>query len=254
MLSMMTKTEKRTGKLQFDNLVLEVTRRCNMKCAHCIRGDAQSVDMKPLVIDQILSQTSYINSLTFSGGEPTLNLEAIRHTLNRCKEWNIPVMNFYLVTNGKKVTTEFLMLCIEWYAYCVRCGGDPDMCGIALSRDEFHDKVSPTNVELLYGLSFFRDQDKRTDWSKVPLISEGNAEYLDSSKYKFRQNFNETPCFEWFSDDELMVKDINIYVNAWGDVIKGCDFSYDTQDAGDYTIGNVITDDIFAAFAEMAGE
>lgn len=254
---MMTATQRiktKTGKLQFDNLVLEVTRRCNMKCAHCLRGDAQNADIWDQIIDALLRQTSYINAITFSGGEPTLRLNAIRHTLERCQQWNIPVMSFYIVTNGKQVSMEFLKLCLEWYAYCVECGGEPDMCGVALSQDKFHSKVSEMNKSLLSGLSFFRDSDKETDWNKTPLIAEGNAEYLDSSKYKFRSNYEENPNFEWFSDNELMVNDASIYVNVWGDVIKGCDFSYDTQDSGEYTYGNVMTDDLFAIFAEMAEE
>ena len=27
------------------DVVIEITRRCNMCCAHCLRGDAEAVDM-----------------------------------------------------------------------------------------------------------------------------------------------------------------------------------------------------------------
>ena len=36
-----------------NNVVIEITRRCNMCCAHCLRGDAENVDI----------QEKYINAL-----------------------------------------------------------------------------------------------------------------------------------------------------------------------------------------------
>jgi len=38
-------------KLTFESLAIETTRRCNMKCAHCFRGDAQNVDIDYQHID-----------------------------------------------------------------------------------------------------------------------------------------------------------------------------------------------------------
>ena len=31
--------------ISVNSLVIEVTRRCNMRCNHCIRGDAQNCDI-----------------------------------------------------------------------------------------------------------------------------------------------------------------------------------------------------------------
>lgn len=59
------------NKLNIYNLVLEVTRRCNMCCAHCLRGEAQNMDMQKETIDKLLDQTDSISMVTFSGGEPS---------------------------------------------------------------------------------------------------------------------------------------------------------------------------------------
>lgn len=32
-------------ELCLESLVVEITRRCNMKCPHCLRGNAQRVDI-----------------------------------------------------------------------------------------------------------------------------------------------------------------------------------------------------------------
>ena len=61
------------------DLILEVTRRCNMACEHCLRGDAQNMDMSTEVVDQILEHCDRIGAVTFSGGEPSLNIPLIRY-------------------------------------------------------------------------------------------------------------------------------------------------------------------------------
>jgi MoaA/NifB/PqqE/SkfB family radical SAM enzyme len=37
-----------------DSVVIEITRRCNMCCAHCLRGDAEAVDIQEKYIDAFL--------------------------------------------------------------------------------------------------------------------------------------------------------------------------------------------------------
>ena len=62
------------NEINTQQLILEVTRRCNMACEHCMRGDAQDMDMDIGLIDKALSSVSDIGCMTFSGGEPTLNV------------------------------------------------------------------------------------------------------------------------------------------------------------------------------------
>lgn len=64
-----------------NSVFIEVTRRCNMCCAHCLRGDAESIDIQEKYIDAFLDSFetgAYISSLTFTGGEISLNIPAIR--------------------------------------------------------------------------------------------------------------------------------------------------------------------------------
>ena len=56
-------------KISCNSLMLEITRRCNMACAHCLRGDAENVDMNRTLIEQVFSQTEQVGALVFSGGE-----------------------------------------------------------------------------------------------------------------------------------------------------------------------------------------
>ena len=74
-----------------NSVFIEVTRRCNMCCAHCLRGDAESIDIQEKYIDAFLDsfeKGAYISSLTFTGGEISLNIPAIRYTLKAVKVWS----------------------------------------------------------------------------------------------------------------------------------------------------------------------
>lgn len=39
-----------------DSLILEITRRCNMKCLHCLRGESENLDMSIKMVDAVFSQ------------------------------------------------------------------------------------------------------------------------------------------------------------------------------------------------------
>ena len=158
-----------------DNLVIGCTNRCNMNCAHCLRGESQNIDIDFAHIDNLLENVAGIGNITFSGGEPSLNIPAIEYTLEVCQKRNISVGSFYVVTNGKANILPLAIACLKWYAYC-DC--DEDMCGLALSKDMFHEDIPRENENILKGLSFFR-RDKYTDFNKVKIINTGRAEHLD---------------------------------------------------------------------------
>ena len=75
--------------ITISNLVIEVTRKCNMFCDHCLRGDLQNIDLKKEYVDSLLNQVDQINNVTFSGGEPSLNIPIIEYFLEQCKEKNL---------------------------------------------------------------------------------------------------------------------------------------------------------------------
>ncbi len=235
-------------KIGYDSLVIETTRRCNMHCAHCLRGDAENMDMKTETVDRLLETAEYIDNLTFSGGEPTLNLDIIRHVLEYVKEHNICVHQFYIVTNGKVVTDEFLTLMVKWYAYCIDNYGEEECCGVALSKDEFHEQIDGHNVALLSALSFFRPEDKNTDFSKAMLINQGRAEGLSPRDYRKRENLPETLYAEECGDGIYI--ESTLYLSCTGDIVLGCDHSYENMPNN--TIGNVSDIDAFEKLLQDA--
>lgn len=124
-------------KLQLNEFAIEITRKCNMKCAHCLRGEAQKRNIHKKYITKVLEDINSIGSLTITGGEPTLNIPAIRFILKELKRLEIPVNNFYIVVNGRKTcqSVDFLHLLIEMYMY--QDYKDEYLPMIQMSNDKF---------------------------------------------------------------------------------------------------------------------
>ena len=84
-------------------LALETTRRCNLNCAHCMRGLSQNVDLSKDIVDRVLSdfRVYKFSHILFSGGEPTLNPDIIVYTIDKIISENIDVYEIAMVTNGQ---------------------------------------------------------------------------------------------------------------------------------------------------------
>lgn len=89
-------------KFILHQLALETTRKCNMKCDHCMRGLSQDIELSPEMVDSILEnkEIERIDRICFSGGEPTLNPNIIIYTINKIIKDYINVGKLIMLTNG----------------------------------------------------------------------------------------------------------------------------------------------------------
>ena len=253
-------------KLELDSLSLELTRRCNMRCAHCLRGKAQNKDVSPAVIESVFAGISAISTLTFSGGEPSLAYRLMAVALNAAKRYGVRVSQVHIVTNAKKVTEQFLSVCREWHMYCLSCNMrmspemdyreiyrfqrmlSPDECigtYIAISMDRFHEPVRCSNILALNTLPNVTidkyNDGTDDDW----VLQEGRALTNVPGGRDIRK---ERP---WMFEEGAKVLDAEetegciyvdeLYVNAEGGILKYCDYSY--RDQQDWTIGCVMPAD-----------
>ena len=200
--------------MEIISLVLEVTRRCNMQCGHCLRGDAQNLDMSDEIIDRLLNMTDVIGEVTFTGGEPSLNVHAIRYFFERAQQLGKMPLSFYVVTNGRANQLELAVELLKAYALME----ESEYCGVALSVDEWHDATDGSDI--VRGLAFYRaDKEYNSSQSLTP-IKEGRAASLQTAR-------------EPRLNDKIVVNgDVieTLYVAANGNLIGDCDFSYDHID------------------------
>lgn len=224
-------TKEPTPKMDISHLIIETTRKCNMACEHCLRGDAQNKNITMETLIPFLKHVNEIGTLSFSGGEPTLHLDILEQLLEYVKEHQIPVYNFYIVTNGKTVSDRFLYLLINWYVYTINYTYEPEMSGVALSKDPFHEEIPTENIQKLRALSFFRT-DKFNDFKGKSLIPKGKARNLPAEKFINRSSTTEFSDYIEYEPEENLFRfsDNDIYITVNGNIILDCDYEYEEEE------------------------
>ena len=208
--------------MHIPNLMIEVTRRCQLECVHCLRGDTQLLDIDQDFIRKLLvtHKIDSIGTLTFTGGEPFLNESAIAYTVSLLKQFGVEVSDFYIATNGVMFETNNVLAkaCLDTILDLWLLCSDKEFSWVEISVDEFHD-TEITENNLLKAFAFTRDRDSDLTWDN--LISEGRGEDATcdpQQKYQHNKFSEEYP------------EDILVYLTAKGEIVWNCDMSYEHQD------------------------
>jgi len=228
--------------LQISNLILEVTRKCQLKCAHCLRGDAQRVTMSHEVLWHTLEHIDSICTLTLTGGEPSLAPEVFEDLVQSLFWRKIQVGAFYIVSNGMNHNRyrRFLDSLERLYGWC----NEQDACVLTVSRDQYH----PFNDNHWKYLSKFELRDEYGNHY------EGYPPYFypDERKHRIERVLGEGRALKtqtgfeaqeqqmpWkLNSGEDYVIDPLVYISANGNVVSGCNMSFDRIDAE--SKGNVL--------------
>ena len=89
-------------KKVIESLSFELTRRCNLRCNFCSRGEAQNIDISKNIIDKTFDEvkTYEIGSIRLHGGEPFLMPEVIEYIIEQIITRKINVRQMHMFTNG----------------------------------------------------------------------------------------------------------------------------------------------------------
>lgn len=199
-------------------LALEVTRRCQFECAHCLRGDVQKVDMSEEILETLFSQVDEVGSLLITGGEPSLyDLSKILYSL---KINNVIVDNFYIATNGHTISADFVVNCMKLYDYCEHVN---TTSRVDLSNDAYHqDMIYNPETELLGTLSWFGNKNEDGD-RYTPIRMGRAAEQFSEENTREPEEIRDVTTKEEFNEDL-------VYISAKGGVSFGCNHSFDLID------------------------
>ena len=103
----MTNTKNLTDwKLRFRSLMIEVTRMCNLRCSHCMRGEPQDLNITREILKNTFQQIDFIETLHLTGGEPFLYPELIEMLVDVIIETNLQVHRISTVDNGTVLGTD----------------------------------------------------------------------------------------------------------------------------------------------------
>jgi uncharacterized Fe-S cluster-containing radical SAM superfamily protein len=206
----------------FQDLVIEVTRRCNLECAHCLRGDAQDVDINHLHLMKMFSKTKRIDTLTITGGEPSIAVKEIENLIFALRFFSVSVGNFYIATNGVDVTDEFILAIVKLYNYC----DDNEVSKVAVSNDQFHYNMEARKLEMFKFFGYHHNNEKDEPYRFQTLVNQGRAEGFSNTHDVFPEKYD----YEKINDNLYICNGI-VHLNALGYLVAGCDFSYDNQEA-----------------------
>ena len=210
----------------FNEIVIEITRKCNMKCKHCLRGDAQNIDINMNYVRDFLSNCSYIGILTISGGEPSLNVKGIEDLLILLKELNISVGQFYVVTNGSKSSyaKEFIDVMIELWYYQEEKDIENYGYTLQMSKDNYHNKEhQEETIKRLSALSFFSVKNVISTY----IIPEGRGKNLPSYYHSIKMKYK---YINLITVSENNIETL-LYLNCKGKILTDCNLSFTHQDS-----------------------
>lgn len=241
-------------KVIFNQLTIETTRRCNMACGHCLRGDAENVDLTGMDIDSVLDQTEAVGRLIITGGEPLLNLRAIQHLANGIVRRGIPIMRVQIITNGLIYDEKFIAL-VKRFSEITRLTQvhgygnkerEPWRVSIGVSLDRYHEAPE------ICKKNYIRYKNVLKGFAEVLQVRHGNAprnegraaaladtvDYtLTAETYMLQQievlSADHKPMCKFYESYHLERPDqkvicCGIYLNSYGEVLPGlaCDTDY----------------------------
>ncbi len=242
----------------------ELTRRCNMNCEFCAKGEAQNKDITPAVINKALDELSNfeIYCIRVTGGEPMLNKTGFIYLIDELIRRDFKVCDFLVFTNGtvqdQDIKTALMRIGKHCQRWCNTKWGkdmqqwiDINYTHLYDTKDAYVSVICSTNFHnnkdiLDSTIDFYNDgvdpalmiavdQTKSILYDNpIAIILEGNAEKnlksLSEKGYEGFKLYDNKYSLIFNENDKFLTiqKTLNICVN--GKVTAGCTQSYERAD------------------------
>lgn len=117
------------------DLGIEVTRRCNKACPHCLRGNAQEVTISEKIIDRIIDGIDDVKSIRIGNGEALMEPERIEYLIRKINEsgWNTAYVE--ITTNGSILDRRIID---AFELFCGASGHDTRVASIRVQHRRIH--------------------------------------------------------------------------------------------------------------------
>lgn len=223
-------------KLRAETLSIEVTRKCNMACIHCLRGGDEGKIIPWAYMERLLSQVSSIGSIVFTGGEPSLVPWRVEEAVGLIRRNKIDVHSFYVATNGKVISESLARSLLSLYAYVIEAGADKEYSALHVSLTPYHEPMDQRTFGIYEGLSFF--EKRHCPSEDHHLLNTGNARWNGIGGERLPEE-----SVRAYEEGGEVVVEGDLYLNVDGLLIDGCDWSYNEQE--NHVISAVDDPDLF---------
>lgn len=221
--------------MNFYNLFFELSRRCNIKCEHCLRGEPEMKSMSSEIMIKCAKalRDSYVSTVGIGGGEPSIIPHRIRLLFDILKQEGVDHDGWYIVTNAHQLSKSFIDLIADLNKrYPYNDGG-----GLTYSNSPLHalpDIKGLAEIQHQRGVEVYKryHDDPVTVKGMGTFLEEGRGkELFDKYEVKVTKRWLEPDSFrEKDKPEEPSCVERTMYVNYRGDVFPSCDLSYETQD------------------------
>lgn len=217
-------------------LNIEITRKCNFKCEHCMRGEAQNIDMPEEMVEKILENYFSIYHLEITGGEPLLNISLIKKIFETLEKNKIGVKLINITTNGSIRSKDFADIINQYSSrYNIE---------INYSSDVFHKlQLENWEEEIDKSVKFYKEygivlKDLENPASYEILSYNGRAKNLKGQIKRFK--WDEKLHMVTFIDSKYFyeIPESSLYYSANGNIYLSSMHSFD--DVDNENIGNVM--------------
>lgn len=180
------------NKLYISTLGLIVTNKCNLDCAHCLRGCKNNDDMTDEVIEATLSNFKGIGNLAICGGEPTMAIPVIEKIFDYVMTNHIFLEEVTVTINGTIYNNEFIRLLDTINNYILKYKelekNRKSQVEIVISLDNYHyDEIDRLGLNNIFKENI-HNYDKSIHFyefrgfkKNIKLFREGNALNLPSN-------------------------------------------------------------------------
>lgn len=172
------------NKLFVQNLCLIVTERCNLNCAHCMRGKCSNKVMADKVIEATLGQFYHIQNLSICGGEITMALDTLEKIFSYVIDNNIIVEMVTMVINVTIYSDDFLKMLDYMSSYINNKKMKELSANFVISKDMYHfneiERLGKVR-EYFENVEKYKNSKHFNGFQELQgqLFREGNAENLD---------------------------------------------------------------------------
>ena len=234
-------------KVNIDYLCLEITRRCNLECAHCLRGNRESKDMSDEILNNIFSDISSIHELDLGGGEPLLAPNVIEKIIKIINEKRIKIGIVSFTTNGTVLSKKHIDLLQQ-----LKTIADLD---VRLSHDKFHlieiirkglVDIYKRNLLIFKKIlgyspeekSFHIDNDGIRRIGRAKLLTQKDLDAINQWEYPTEywmnplgspNTMNVIEILDWQKDEIKVFGNLNFSVNGY---LTNSDHEYSSEDLG----------------------
>jgi organic radical activating enzyme len=225
------------------DLSIGVTRQCNFKCRHCLRGEDENISFDPKLLDRFFKNNrilKHIDNLTLTGGEPLLKPKLLNEILDVFIDNEVYIDMAYIATNGSVFTQESLDFIFRLSDYI-----DEELF-VEISNSEYHQEEAkrlnlyiPDSLENINEL--YEMKETTYDISRLTLVKENNS--YSQLIYQGRAS-KDIPLKDLENKitkspkpiSNLEYDELFLYLTETGKVLpRYCDYSYESIDSMNLT-------------------